>query len=560
MDKPCFEIGLVGAGAVSAGAYTGGVIDFMVQALDEWYAAKSNPDTAPPHDVKLSVFSGASAGAITAALATGYLASNQPSVTNETEAAANRGRNKLFDSWVDRIDITPLLGQRDLADGKSVVSVLDSTILDEIANDGLDITCRDERRPFVADNFHLLLTVTNLRGAPYRIALAGSQANGHTMSLHSDYVHFALHNIPPLTLPDRYSMTWADLCDNNSEIKRRLKAAALASGAFPVGLAPRQLDHCFGKPDPYSARAWRIPTPDSNPHRCFTDEQIQADFGTLSAGYRYDYLCVDGGVMDNEPLELARRLLAGSNNHNARNHDVADRAVVLIDPFPGDAMFHPEYIPPRDLLKTMMSLFGALKNQARFKVEELTLAAHPQVYSRFMIAPSRDGQPHAIACGALGGFGGFLKRDFRKHDYFLGRRNAQHFFRQHFVLTEDNPLFGNWGVEMKTQFCVRDETGAPVTLNGQKFLPIIPLVGNAAAECFAPQWPSYTVRELDSLCEKVEARVELVLKRLVNQYFKTNNILIRFGASFFLRRKTADIVEFVRKTISQELIRMGIMP
>lgn len=58
-----FEIGLVGAGAISAGAYTGGVIDFMVQALDEWYKAKTNGQPVPPHDVRLSVFSGASAGA-----------------------------------------------------------------------------------------------------------------------------------------------------------------------------------------------------------------------------------------------------------------------------------------------------------------------------------------------------------------------------------------------------------------------------------------------------------------------------------------------------------------
>jgi hypothetical protein len=33
-----FEIGLVMAGAVSAGAYTAGVVDFLIQALDQWHA------------------------------------------------------------------------------------------------------------------------------------------------------------------------------------------------------------------------------------------------------------------------------------------------------------------------------------------------------------------------------------------------------------------------------------------------------------------------------------------------------------------------------------------
>ena len=39
-DGNAFEIGLVMAGAISAGAYTAGVIDFLIQALDEYEKAK----------------------------------------------------------------------------------------------------------------------------------------------------------------------------------------------------------------------------------------------------------------------------------------------------------------------------------------------------------------------------------------------------------------------------------------------------------------------------------------------------------------------------------------
>lgn len=95
MTGKTFEIGLVGAGAISAGAYTGGVIDFVVQALDEWYEAKGENQEVPTHDAKISVFSGASAGAMNAALATAYLGSKQPPITNEKEAQDNKGRNKL---------------------------------------------------------------------------------------------------------------------------------------------------------------------------------------------------------------------------------------------------------------------------------------------------------------------------------------------------------------------------------------------------------------------------------------------------------------------------------
>jgi hypothetical protein len=563
MDGPCFEIGLVGAGAISAGAYTGGVMDFMVQALDEWYAAKAQGDTVvPPHDIKLSVFSGASAGAITAALATGYLASDQPPVKTEADAAGNKGRNKLFDSWVDRIDIEALLQDRDLKKKQPVVSALDSTILTEIADSGLNVVPRAARRPYVADNFHLILTVTNLRGVPYEIELIGSSHGRYAMSLHADYVHFSFGDTQPPSAAGCYPMRWRDLGENANAIKTKLKIAALASGAFPIGLAPRQLSHVFGGAgDPYSAREWRVPTPESAPHACFTSQCIPAAFGELKPDFRYDYLCMDGGVMDNEPLELARRLLKGSAPHSARQGNKADRALLLIDPFPGETVFDEAHKPPEDLLKLVLALFGALKNQARFKAEELMLAANPQVYSRFMIAPSRDDKKYAIACGALGGFGGFLKRDFRKHDYFLGRRNAQRFFQRHFVLPEDNALFGHWvGNEaLIERFCVRDGSGAPERVDGKRLLPIIPVVGKARDECFAPQWPSYTEEDLDRLCEQVDKRVELVLGRLVDQYFGANSFLIRFGASFFLRWKTDDIVDYVRETVGDELKRMGII-
>src|SRR3974390_2880921 len=65
-----FQIGLTMSGAISAGAYTAGVLDFLIEALDAWEDARNGPDadTVPNHRVGIKVMSGASAGAITAAV------------------------------------------------------------------------------------------------------------------------------------------------------------------------------------------------------------------------------------------------------------------------------------------------------------------------------------------------------------------------------------------------------------------------------------------------------------------------------------------------------------
>jgi hypothetical protein len=567
MSSQPFEIGLVGAGAISAGAYTGGVVDFMVHALDSWYAAREAGELVPPHDVKLSVFSGASAGSITAALAAGYLGSEQPPIADEEAASSHKGKNKLFDCWVERIDIAHLLESRDLQDKQAkVLSLLDSSVLSDIADNGLSVTPRAQRRSFVAENFELLLTVTNLRGIPYAFEVMGSQATKYDMSLHADYMHFRINDSGDGGgLADRYPMRWADFGPQDSPIKERLKASALASGAFPVGLTPRMLGHVIpgnGQPDCYGARLWSVPTPDSEPHQCRALEPRTPSWDSSRTNFQFDFQCVDGGVMNNEPLELARQALAGPHGHNPRSGKLADKAVLLIDPFPSSSSFDSAYRPAEDLLGTLLRLFDALKNQARFKPDELLLAARTDVHSRFMIAPSRGGQRHAVACGGLGGFGGFLKRDFRAHDYFLGRRNAQKFLRDHFTLPENNPLFDPWDkidADARAKYCVRDQAGQPVTRDGQRLLPIIPLVGDATAECRAPAWPRYTEQDLAKFTRQLESRVDVVLDRLVAQYFDTENFLVRLIAGFVLGAKKKDMTRKIGNHVEDELRDMELI-
>ena len=43
-EEPFFEIGLCMAGAVSAGAYTAGVMDYLIETLDKWEQAHFEED------------------------------------------------------------------------------------------------------------------------------------------------------------------------------------------------------------------------------------------------------------------------------------------------------------------------------------------------------------------------------------------------------------------------------------------------------------------------------------------------------------------------------------
>ncbi|OYY94818.1 MAG: hypothetical protein B7Y41_04405 [Hydrogenophilales bacterium 28-61-23] len=542
MHKP-FEIGLVMAGAVSAGAYTGGVMDFLIQALDAWQKAKDAGEAdAPRHEVRLKVMAGTSAGGMTAGIACGALGSDFAPVTDPFQPDP---ANKLFDSWVKRIDIAMLLGEADLADeNRPVRSLLDSSPLDAIARDALDFKPRAEPRAWVSEPLHVLTTVSNLRGVPYNIPFRGDYREGHEMYAHADYVHFLVSVGGAATEASALSLDWAR--QTRIDNWRRLENAALATGAFPVGLAPRalKLERTL-----YDHRTWSIPAQGSpvGVGACsfiHTHRPIPAHWPeSMRQHPDYATLCVDGGVMNNEPFDLARRIMLDGDCACPRGAENATRAIVMVDPFPGADTDVGKYEAKDDVISTFMSMFTAMKNQARFKPEDLALAQEDDVYSRFLIAPTRDDERHPIACGALGGFSGFLSEDFRRHDFMLGRRNCQAFLRKHFVLSAKHPLFANWSEEQRNRFETIED--------GQAFLPIIPLLDTAESVCAVPEWPRYSGAQLDVLGEKIGNRYDTLMDRFAHQFAK-DNWLARQALKLFANRKKNDAVNWACKRIQTE--------
>src|SRR5262249_28426716 len=186
-----YEFGLVMAGALSGGAYTARVVDFLLEALEPWEAAKAAGEAVPPHTVKIRVMTGASAGAMTTALA-GLALFSEVVPVRDVQNPPERKRNRLYDSWVRQVDISHLLEDRDLKTPGSVKSLLDSTTLQKIADAALDLAA-PKARPYVDDPLAVYFTVTNLRGVPYGFPLFGAdRATLYGMSSHSDYMAFQL--------------------------------------------------------------------------------------------------------------------------------------------------------------------------------------------------------------------------------------------------------------------------------------------------------------------------------------------------------------------------------
>ncbi|QEL63610.1 hypothetical protein OTERR_01340 [Oryzomicrobium terrae] len=544
-----FEIGLVLAGAVSAGAYTAGVLDFLFEALEAWQDAKAAGRDVPRHEVRIRVITGASAGAISGAIAATALRYRFPHCT----AKKLDPTNPLFKAWVEDIDITKLLETGDLTRNALPQSLLDASCLTRIAADAISYSNAPlADRPYVADPLKLIFTVTNLCGVPYSIAMKGNSANGHEMTMHADWLRFAVAyssdaRDSPSICPDEtllaYPNSW------NVQVWQDLGTAALASAAFPIGLLPRLFTR---KTSDYDYRYVMVPGEGGQPPGFI---QIKPTWKNPPPSPTYTFLNVDGGVMNNEPLDLARKELAGELGHNPRDGLTATRAIIMVDPFPDPAQLGPD--APVDLVRAGLGLTTAWKEQARFKPEDVALALAPNVFSRFLVSPSRGqdsaiSKGYALASGALGGFSGFLHRSYRLHDYLLGRRNCQQFLARHFSLPADNPLFAGRMPTDRSPYLIGSGTAAELPL-----IPLMPGINDPGANQEAvPAWPVGQFN-VESIRSPMSERVGAVLSALKDAKLSGG---FKFGIgcllwAFQVRRK---ITDWALHRIDQELGNRGL--
>jgi hypothetical protein len=245
-----------------------------------------------------------------------------------------------------------------------------------------------------------------------------------------------------------------------------------------------------------------------------------------------------------------------------------DTTILMIDPFPNfDDKPDPNYFPLMAIKFMAGQILGAMRQQLMLKTDELKRANDENDYSRFMISPIRKSkgksQAYSIACGALGGFGGFFNRQFRVHDYMLGRRNCQRFLQRYLSipLNAKNPIIENGYEGIQNDYLIQSDSN-------QTFLPIIPdirIIKNEETGTYQivkPEkeedfpYPSIALSYLLGLEKKMKIRFGAVLRHLM----KGNNPLQSTEVNLVIKRirKKAWYIKFLNFCVINPLLKIAV--
>jgi len=551
-EADVFELGLALGGTVSAGAYTAGVLDFLIEALDA-FEKYDGPDK-PTWKVKIKVMTGTSGGGVNAALMARALSYQFPPI-RASSSLAEQQQNPFYSIWVKDLDIMGMLAVDDLTAGSKPVSFLNSKPLEDcaikIADYEAHYPANKQPRAYIDNPLPIFLTLTNLRGIPYKIDMGNGLSQEYVD--HADYVRLSVFtqgaNASYTLRPDEFGVSH-DLVDLTSGyiLWARAVKFALGTGAFPFGFPEQALSRPLAH---YRYRPIFI-SDTANP------KKLTATFGQVkweafitphttdnTLIEEYHFPAADGGLMDNEPIELCRRTLAGYAANNPRDGSLAKRAVLLIDPFADKATLGGETV--YSLFASIMPVINSWKDQARYDSRDLLLAEDKNVFSRFMITAKDTNRNRiggaAIACACADAFGGFLSESFRHHDYLLGRKNCQDFLRNEFYVYDNNPLVKDWAKKYPTHFSDNN-------------VPLIPLYGLCKTDEQVTGYPSGQFDFTDDFKTALQNR----LGKLVNAIEDNLHIngLLGMVIKPIVGMKEKDLTETVINWLDQSLKEWGL--
>lgn len=399
MEKKEVNLYFVLAGAVSAGTYTAGVLDLLMEKIDAY-----SKDENASYNIKIRGIAGASAGGMCGSI---FLRSNY----GAQDWNSNPHKELLKSTWVNEITLEALATTDDIKDG-NVYSLLNGNVLKNISNSILSdvaIASTPKIPSFIGDDFELILSVTDTKGLSYAIPFINDEgASSYFLTNHRNYYRFSLNEIPGRSTNVL----------KTKEAWNMLNSVSLGTGAFPLGFPPIKLERNVVKEDTLEFE---------------TDAEEIGVEPMSGLGSKYSFLGIDGGTVDNEPLNQVMDMI----HHRKTKNDTEIHKVIFIDPFP---TIDKKYNEELELGDQFGRLYSVLRNQSTFKIDEIKEYFKKYRNDCFKVAPTRKDTAQEdlqLAGGAFMAFGGFTHESFRKFDYQLGRRNCQKFLLSHFKINDE---------------------------------------------------------------------------------------------------------------------------
>ena len=281
------------AGAVSLGSYEAGVMYEMLEAL-RIHNEKAEAAGAPDTKIYVDVITGASAGGMTAAVLGQWL-------IFAGDAFSDAAGNPLYHAWVERVSLKGLVR---LQRGENKWhSLFSSNLVSEIGKEML-MDPMDKPKPprphacIAVDSsskpeaLRIGVALSNLNGIDYMIPIVGSDEGGFNYTRSVDQQLFTVRD-------DGLKRLIPDGTETPSEWKQ-LRDAAVASGAFPFAFRPRGVSRSQTEFVNQETPLW------PGKGRPTREGTTYVQWGPHEP---CDFAYTDGGVLQNQPLGIAKDLV-----------------------------------------------------------------------------------------------------------------------------------------------------------------------------------------------------------------------------------------------------------
>lgn len=328
------KLALAISGAVSLGSFESGVMYEIVEAIAQH---NQHPETTEDQKIIIDVITGASAGAMTAAILAQKL-------LFEADKLRNPNQNDIYRAWVEEPDISTLLqsGDGDNPD----MAILSSGFVQEVGKKYLLRRYNSpspppaQPHPAVGDKIQLGIALSNLNGFDFTQQLTNIQGqlnsndNSFTYTKHKDcYI----------------TLIQGNQQDDQLKLWELIKKIAIASGSFPFAFQVQEITR-LSSDSAYKGSVFYT-EPGKEPNK---------------KAFAY----TDGGIFENEPLgmaiSLAKKLDTSPENYDPRYYE--KRFFLYVAPGPKSSTINSLFTAAQaTYVNTARALAGAVFTQSRFQ-------------------------------------------------------------------------------------------------------------------------------------------------------------------------------------------------